>query len=95
MKALVGIAVVLGLAGTVLGIVAMKDDGFDEQTIELTGGEETRIDFKTETSDPSHPLEGWTTVREVTGDASGEWAINFENDAYRLELQTPVGFADE
>ena len=79
MKALVGIAVVLGLAGTVLGIVEMKDAGGDfeleEQTIELTGGKEERIDFKAESANPSHELEAWSTVRPVSGDATGEWIV--------------------
>ncbi len=78
MKGLVGIAVVLGLVGTVLGIMSLSgDDAFDEHTLSLTGGEEERIPFTVEHIDKSHPLgnEGWTTHREVTGDATGEWVI--------------------
>jgi hypothetical protein len=79
-KALVGIAVLLGVAGTVLGVVALMDEGGvsygDEQTLELTGENEQRIDFEeSNTSDPKHPLEGWATVRDISGDATGEYAV--------------------
>lgn len=80
MKGLVGIAVVLGIAGTVLGLIALMDggDAFDTQTLELTGGEEERVEFAVEHIDKSHPLgtEGWTARRELSGDATGEWIIN-------------------
>jgi hypothetical protein len=83
MKGLIGIAVVLGIAGTVLGAIALMDEGgddgggFESQTLTLTGGEEERIPFAVEHIDESHPLgnEGWTTHREVSGDASGEWVV--------------------
>ena len=49
MKGLIGIAVVLGIVGTVLGAIALMDEGgddgggFEEHTLTLTGGEEERI----------------------------------------------------
>ncbi len=85
MKALIGLAVVLGLLGTVLGIMALGDsaDAFDEQTLALTGGAEERIEFKGPYEDRSHPMlegtefneptEGFASVSEISGDASGEW----------------------
>ena len=77
MKALVGIAVVLGIIGTVLGVIAVTggDDAFDEQTLELTGSNEERIDFKSESTDPAHQLDAWTSVRDVSGDASGRYVV--------------------
>ena len=80
MKGLIGIAVVLGIAGTVLGAVALMDDGggYERQTLSLTGGEEDeRVEFAIEGIDKSHPFgtEGWSAHREISGDASGEQAI--------------------
>lgn len=85
MKGLVGIAVVLGIAGTVLGAIALMDGGEDEdeggserQTLSLSAGEEDeRVEFTLEDIDKSHPFgtEGWSAHREVSGDASGEQSI--------------------
>jgi hypothetical protein len=78
-KAGVAIAVVLGIVAIVLGIVALKHKGgphfSDEQTLELTGENEERIDFNVDTNHKEHPLEGWTAVRDVSGDATGEYAV--------------------
>jgi hypothetical protein len=76
MKGLVGIAVLLGIIGTVLGVVALMDDGggFEEKTLTLQGGEETdRIEFPVETASGSHPFarDAFTASREITGDATG------------------------
>lgn len=85
MKALIGLAVVLGLVGTVLGIIGLTDssDAFDERTLALEGGSEERIDFKVPYDSASHPMhdgtefnepaEGFASVSELTGDRSGEW----------------------
>lgn len=85
MKALIGIAVLLGLAGTVLGIMALGDSGdaFDEQTLSLKGGAEERIDFDAELAHESHamldgtefnePTAGFAAVSELTGDKTGDW----------------------
>ena len=83
MKALVGLAVILGLAGTVLGVMAMgsdddDDDGAEaaeELTLELTGSNEERVDFEVPHTPGSHPLGsgGWSSHSEIGGDASGEY----------------------
>lgn len=77
MKALIGVAVVLGIVGTVLGVIAVtrEDDAFEEQTLELTGSNEERLDFKAESTDPAHQLDAWTSVRDVGGDASGRYVV--------------------
>jgi hypothetical protein len=80
MKALVGIAVVLGLAGTILGVMAMgdEDEGVDsgeETTLELTGSDEERVDFDLAHIKGSHPLGsgGWSSHSTISGDATGEY----------------------
>ena len=80
MKGLVGIAVVLGIAGTVLGAIALSDSGsaFEKKTLELTGAaEEDYTQFPVEGIDNSHPFgtEGFSSHREVSGDASGQQSI--------------------
>ncbi len=95
--AVAGVAVVLGLAGTALGIVALATGGgFEEKTLELreSKGSEERIDFQTGTAHPSHQFDGWTIVRQVSGDSTGEHTVtclgivrdNIEcNGAFQLE----------
>ena len=95
--AVAGVAVVLGLAGAALGIVAQATGGaFEEQTLELreSKGSEERVDFQTGTAHPSHQFDGWTIVRQVSGDSSGEHTVtclgivrdNIEcNGAFQLE----------
>lgn len=76
MKALVGIAVVLGIVGTVLGVIAVTGgDAFDEKTLELTGSNEERIDFKSDSTDPAHRLDAWTSARDISGDATGRYVV--------------------
>lgn len=80
MKGLVGIAVLLGIVGTVLGVIALMDGGtsFEEKSMTLTGGEETdRIEFPVETAPGSHPFAGdaFTASREITGDATGHQTV--------------------
>ena len=76
MKALIGIAVVLGIVGTVLGVLAITgQDAFEEQTLELTGSNEERIDFKSGSTDPAHELDAWTSVRDIGGDATGTYVV--------------------
>ena len=80
MKGLVGVAVLLGIAGTVLGAIALADGGggFEERTLTLDGAEATdRIEFPVETAAGSHPFgaDGWTESREISGDAEGTQTI--------------------
>jgi hypothetical protein len=78
MKGLTGLAVVLGLAGTVLGIIALLDSGggTTEQTLNLTGGKETRIEFEEPATSKGHPignLNAWSSNEDVSGDKTGEY----------------------
>ena len=62
MKGLVAIAVVLGGAALVLGIVAVMDDGagYDDVTLELTGSDERRTEAAASLADL-----GATAMREL------------------------------
>jgi hypothetical protein len=81
MKLLIGIALVLGLAGVVLGVVALRDGGsgsvvFTRSTLALSGGEpDTRISYPAEGIAEDHPNGNLVEVRNsaVTGDATGEY----------------------
>ena len=80
MKGLVGVAVLLGIVGVVLGAIALMDDGgaFEKKTLELTGApEEDFTQFPVEGIDKSHAFgtEGFSSHREVSGDASGQQSI--------------------
>ena len=102
MKALVGVAVILGLVGAVLGAMAFlrEDDPFIEFTISLTGGEPDRsVSYPAEGIAKGHPNGNLVVVRnsKVTGDSTGEYirtcipVIDDEiecNGAFQLEEGT-------
>lgn len=76
MKEMLGI--VLGIVATVLAIIALVkvgDSGFDSQTLQLTGGKETRIEFDASAKAKGHPLAGtaWSSNSEISGDRTGEY----------------------
>lgn len=75
MKALVGLAVVLGLAGTVLGFVAVTDsDEHEELTLTLQGGEEIRNESTSAHATEAHDkLVSYGAEQEITGDRTGEY----------------------
>jgi hypothetical protein len=78
MKGITGVALVLGVVGTVLAVIALievGDSGFDEQTLQLSTGKETRVDFQAQATTKGHPLKGtaWSSNSEVSGDRSGEY----------------------
>jgi len=80
MKGLVGIAVLLGIVGTVLGVMALTGGGggFEEETLTLEGEEATdRVEFPVETAEGSHPFgaDAWTQSRAVSGDDEGTQVI--------------------
>jgi hypothetical protein len=71
-------ALVLGVVGTVLAVVALIEvgaNGFDEKTLQLTSGKETRIEFQAQATTKGHPLGGtaWSSNSAVSGDRSGEY----------------------
>lgn len=78
MKGIIGVAVVLGAVGTVLAIVALVkvgDSGFDEQTLQLAAGKETRVEFHAPATVKGQPLgsTAWASNSKVSGDRSGEY----------------------
>jgi len=77
MRGMTGLAVVLGLVGIVLGIIALLHGGggTTEETLSLTGGKETRIDFEEPATVKGHPVEGgaWSSNSEISGDRTGEY----------------------
>ena len=73
-----------------------REGAFEEKTLELreSKGSEERVDFQTGTAHPSHQFDGWTIVRQVSGDSTGEHTVtclgivrdNIEcNGAFQLE----------
>jgi hypothetical protein len=78
MRGIAGVAVALGVIGIVLAIVALVkagDSGFDEQTLQLVGGKETRIEFKASATSKGNPLgsTAWSSNSAITGDRTGEY----------------------
>lgn len=78
MRGIVVGAVVLGLAGTVLGIVALIDNGggeFDDVTLELTGADERRTESSASLAESSHPSDVGLFAAEqaISGDRTGEY----------------------
>lgn len=78
MKGINGVALVLGAVGTVLAVIALVKvggTGFDEQTLQLTSGKETRIEYQTQAESKGHPLKStaWSSNSPVNGDRSGEY----------------------
>jgi hypothetical protein len=78
MKGIVGLAVALGLAGTIMGGIALSEHeaGHVDETLQLTGGKETRVEFDASGKVKGHPLKGtaWSSNSEITGDRTGEYA---------------------
>ena len=76
MKGIAVVAPLLGIAGTALGVIALvdKDEG-SEQTLALTGGKETRVEFHAPAAVNGHPVgkSAWSSNTEMTGDRTGEW----------------------
>lgn len=72
---LVGIAIVLGLLGTVLGFVALgsSDDGYDDLTLELRGGEEIRSESSALHAEPENQPTSYGAEQKVSGDRTGEY----------------------
>jgi hypothetical protein len=76
MKGTIGVA--LGVVGTVLAIIALVkvgDSGFDEQTLQLAAGNETRVEFDASATVKGHPLAStaWSSNSEISGDRTGEY----------------------
>jgi hypothetical protein len=64
-KALVAVALVLGLAGFVLGLVAVLrgSDGYEALTLELQGGQETRSEAPATHAEPGNRSPAAISVR--------------------------------
>jgi hypothetical protein len=79
MKGWVGLAVILGIAGTALGVIALVMDmdqkTYDEKTLNLKGGKEVRVNFRADAVKRGHPVGtlAWESNTKVSGDASGEF----------------------
>lgn len=78
MKALIGIALALGVIGVALGAMAYFSDDvtFTRSTIHLTGGEpDNKLSIPAEGIDADHPNGTMIEVRnsKVTGDRTGEY----------------------
>jgi hypothetical protein len=77
MKGLIAVAMLLGIAGTALGVVALVDDekgAFEKKTLNLTDGKEIRTKFRAQGVAKGHPLPAvaWTSTSNLSGDATGE-----------------------
>jgi hypothetical protein len=76
MKGIAVVALILGIAGTALGVIALLDqDEGTEQTLALTGGKETRIEYRAPAAVNGHPVgrAAWSSNSEITGDRTGEY----------------------
>jgi hypothetical protein len=75
-KGIAVVALLLGIAGTALGVIALVDsDEGSEQTLALTGGKETRIEFRAPATVAGNPVgkNAWSSNTEISGDRSGEY----------------------
>ncbi len=77
MKGITVVALALGIAGTALGIIALDESGggFEDQTLQLTGGKDTRVEFHAPATIEGHPLKGtaWSSNQPIDGDRTGEY----------------------
>jgi hypothetical protein len=71
------VALILGLAGTVLGVVALtdKEEAFKKTTFTLKGGKDVLAEFDAPLVKSNHPkgTKGWSANQRVTGDRTGEY----------------------
>jgi hypothetical protein len=76
MKGIAVVALLLGIAGTALGVIALvdKDEG-TEKTLSLTAGKETRVEFAAPAAVKDHPVgpNAWSSNSPITGDSTGEY----------------------
>lgn len=74
-KVLVGVAIVLGLVGTVLGFVALlrESDEYDDVTLELRGGEEIRSESPALYAEDESQQVSYGAEQKVSGDRTGEY----------------------
>jgi hypothetical protein len=72
-KALVAVALALGLAGVVLGLFAvLKDsDGYEVLTLELQGGEEIRSEAPATHAEPNNRSPSYGAEQVISGDRNG------------------------
>ena len=73
MKALVALALVLGLAGSVLGLIAVLrgSDGYEALTLELQGGQETRSEAPATHAEPDNRSPSYGAEQAISGDRNG------------------------
>ncbi len=77
------LAAVLGLAGIVLGSIALargsggSGSAFEEETLTLRGGKGTRVDFDAPVLVKGNPagVKGWEANYPISGDATGEVTV--------------------
>jgi hypothetical protein len=74
-KALIAVAIVLGLAGSVLGLVALlgNSDGYEALTLKLQGGKETRSEAPATHAEPGNRSPSYGAEQAITGDRSGSY----------------------
>jgi hypothetical protein len=75
-------AAALGIAGIVVGSIALArgsggQNAFEQKTLTLQGGKETRVDFEAPVRVQGNPagVKGWEVTRPITGDASGRVTV--------------------
>ena len=74
MKALVGIAILLGLAGTVLGFIAVGgSDEYEDLTLELQGGEDIRSESPATHAEKGNQQVSYGAEQAISGDRTGEY----------------------
>lgn len=72
---MVGIAVLLGLAGTVLGIIAVRgSDEYEDLTLELQGGEEIRSESPAAHAEKGNQQVSYGAEQAISGDRTGEYS---------------------
>jgi hypothetical protein len=74
-KALVALAIVLGLAGSVLGVIALlrESNRYEVLTLKLQGGQETRSEAPATHAEPGNRSPSYGAEQAISGDRSGTY----------------------
>jgi hypothetical protein len=80
MKALVAIAILLGLVGSVLGIISWQDESDESKTLtlKLRGGEEVRSEAPATHAEKGNQSPSYGAQQAISGDRTGEYTRTCE-----------------
>jgi hypothetical protein len=80
MKALVVVAILLGLVGSVLGLISLQEESDESEalTLELRGGKEIRSESPATHAEKGNQSPSYGAQQEISGDRSGEYTRTCE-----------------